>query len=111
MFDAEKFEAAYAHALPHHEEVHVASMAAMGLMSPTSALSGGFCDNWPKIEGTLNAILAIPFIGWFVPGFATFAPMIKAFLTAADQTLLPAICPAHVAAPAPVKTNVSQTAR
>lgn len=92
MFDTDKFNQAFAEALPGHEEkLHAKAMeksAALGLAMPDlGGAVGDFCSQWPKIKGFIN--LAVSVLGWIYPKQAA---AVKAFLAATESTLIPALC-------------------
>lgn len=52
-------------------------------------LTDTVCEAWPKIRRVVNALLKF---SWLIPGASGIAPMVKAFLTALDKTIIPIIC-------------------
>lgn len=97
QFDAATFQQKFAEALPAHaEQIHAEAqqkadehgmpLAALDMSSITGA-AANFCTQWPKIRGFIN--MAVSTLGWFQPAIAA---SVKAFLAAAEATIIPTVC-------------------
>jgi hypothetical protein len=95
MLDSDAFQRAFTTAMQEgHAERYQAKAeektAALGLAMPAIDLGGltaNFCTEWPKIKGFVN--MALGMAGWFYPKEAA---AVKAFMAAAESTLVPAVC-------------------
>lgn len=92
--DVSAFHKEFDEALPNHAKSFVAKATeksavpkAMGLAIDLGAATGNFCSNWPKIKGFIN--MALGMLGWIYPAQAA---AVKAFLAAAEKTIIPALC-------------------
>ena len=89
-FDDSTFEKAYAEALGPHVDHHNEQTSALGLTAiDIGSIQTAFCTTWPKVKGTILAAIGI--YAFFMPAQAA---QVKAFITAFEATVLPAVCPA-----------------
>lgn len=61
-----------------------------------STVSDTVCTAWPMIRKLINTVLKyswiLNFLGKDIQDLLTHAPEVKAFLTAIDKTVMPAVC-------------------